>query len=190
MVHTSIRQPVPATLAADLSKGYEWTEGRLKEQPFEYVPWAPAGGMSVSGEDMGRFMLAHLNDGALGDGRILRAETARAMRGKLTSFSPKINGMLHGFMESNWNGATAYGHGGDTIWFHSQTTMVPARNLGVFVAFNTNSGAPARDQFMPGSSIATSRLPSPRSPPPRKTAGHASNDSPGRMRRRGCRSAL
>jgi CubicO group peptidase (beta-lactamase class C family) len=148
MVHTSIRQPVPPTLAADLSKGYEWTEGRLKEQPFEYVPWAPAGAMSVSGEDMGRFMLAHLNDGALGDGRILRAETARAMRGKLTSFSPKINGMLHGFMESNWNGVTAYGHGGDTIWFHSQTTMVPARNFGVFVAFNTDSGASARDEFM------------------------------------------
>ena len=82
----------------------------MKEQPFEYVPWAPAGGMSVSGEDIGRFMLAHLNDGALGDGRILRAETARTMRGKLTSFSPKINGMLHGFMESNWNGVTVYGH--------------------------------------------------------------------------------
>jgi len=148
MAHATIRQPVPATLQADLSKGYQWTEGRLKEQPFEYVPWVPAGAMSVSGEDMGRFMLAHLNDGALDGGRILRVETARAMRGKLTSFSPKINGMLHGFMESNWNGATAYGHGGDTIWFHSQTTMVPARNLGVFVAVNTDSGAPARNEFM------------------------------------------
>ncbi len=148
MAHTSIRQPVPAALAADLSKGYEWTDGRLKEQPFEYVPWAPAGAMSVSGEDMGRFMLAHLNDGALGDGRILRAETARAMRGKLTSFSPSINGMLHGFMESNWHGVTAYGHGGDTIWFHSQTTMMPAQNLGVFVAVNTDGGASVRDQFI------------------------------------------
>jgi CubicO group peptidase (beta-lactamase class C family) len=148
MAHAAVRQPVPAALAPDLSKGYEWTDGRLKEQPFEYVPWAPAGGMSVSGEDMGRFMLAHLNDGAFGGERILGAETARGMRGKLTSFSPKINGMLHGFMESNWNGVTAYGHGGDTVWFHSQTLMVPARNLGVFVAFNTNSGAQARNEFM------------------------------------------
>jgi hypothetical protein len=148
MAHATMRQPVPTDIAAGLSKGYQWTDGRLKEQPFEYVPWAPAGALSVSGEDMGRFMLAHLNDGALGDGRILGAETARAMRGKLTSFSPKINGMLHGFMESNWNGETAYGHGGDTIWFHSQTIMMPVRQLGVFFAVNTDSGATAREQFV------------------------------------------
>jgi CubicO group peptidase (beta-lactamase class C family) len=167
MAQATIRQPVPANLAADLSKGYRWT-GRLVEQPFEYVPWAPAGGLSVSGEDMGRFMLAHLNDGALGDGRILRAETARAMRGKLTSFSPKINGMLHGFMESNRSGVAAYGHGGDTIWFHSQTTMVPAHNLGVFVAFNTDSGAQARGPFMQAFFDRYFPTPFPKEPAPQK----------------------
>jgi hypothetical protein len=124
--------------------------------------------MSLSGEDMGRFMLAHLNDGALGDGRILRAETARAMRGKLTSFSPNINGMLHGFMESNWHGVTAYGHGGDTIWFHSQTTMMPERNLGVFVAVNTDSGAAARNEFMQAFFDRYFPAPLPKEPPPAK----------------------
>jgi CubicO group peptidase (beta-lactamase class C family) len=168
MAHATIRQPVPSNLAADLSKGYQRTGGRLLEQPFEYVPWAPAGGMSVSGEDMGRFMLAHLNDGALGDGRILRAETARAMRGKLTSFSPKINGMLHGFMESNWSGVTAYGHGGDTIWFHSQTTMLPAQNLGVFLAFNTDSGVQAREPFMQAFFDRYFPTPFPKEPAPPK----------------------
>jgi hypothetical protein len=103
--------------------------------------------MSISGEDMGHFMLAHLNDGALGTARILKPETARAMREKLTSFSPRINGMLHGFIEMNWNGETILGHGGATIWFHSLTAMLPARRLGVFVAYNTNSGAAANNQF-------------------------------------------
>jgi CubicO group peptidase (beta-lactamase class C family) len=147
MTHAAIRQPVPAGLAADMSKGYEWTDGRLKEQPFEYVPWAPAGAMSVSGENMGRFMMAHLNGGTLGDARILGTDTALAMRRKLQSFSPKINGMLHGFMELNWNGETIYGHGGDTLWFHSMTAMFPARNLGVFVAYNTDTGGRAVQQF-------------------------------------------
>ena len=147
MKYATLAQPVPKEIAANLSKGYQWTGGRLKEETFEYVPWAPCGAMSISGEDMGRFMLAHLNDGALGAARILRPETARAMREKLTSFSPRINGMLHGFMEMNWNGETILGHGGDTLCFHSLTAMLPARHLGVFVAYNTDSGAQARNQF-------------------------------------------
>ncbi|HYW47074.1 MAG TPA: serine hydrolase domain-containing protein [Bryobacteraceae bacterium] len=147
MKYATLTQPVPKDIAPNLSKGYRWTGDRLKEETFEYVPWAPCGAMSISGEDMGRFMMAHLNDGALGAARIVRPETARAMREKLTSFSPRINGMLHGFMEMNWNGETILGHGGDTIWFHSLTAMLPARHLGIFVAYNTDSGAPARDQF-------------------------------------------
>lgn len=91
--------------------------------------------MSASGMDMGRFIIAHIGDGALGEARILRPETARWMRERLVSFSPKINGMLHGFMEMNWNGEKIYGHGGDTNWFHSLTAMLPERRLGVFVAY-------------------------------------------------------
>jgi CubicO group peptidase (beta-lactamase class C family) len=147
MKHSTLAQPVPKEMAADLSKGYRWTGGRLEEAAFEYVPWAPSGGMSASGEDMGQFMMAHLDDGALGAARILQPETARAMRERLTSFSPRINGMLHGFVQMNWNEETILGHGGSTVWFHSMTVMLPARHLGVFVAYNTDSGAPARDQF-------------------------------------------
>jgi CubicO group peptidase (beta-lactamase class C family) len=65
MKHATLAQPVPREMAADLSKGYRWTGGRLEEAPFEYMPWAPSGGMSASGEDMCRFMMAHLDDGAL-----------------------------------------------------------------------------------------------------------------------------
>ena len=149
MEHATLAQPLPSNLTGDMSKGYRWSGGELKEERFEYVPWAPCGGMSVSGEDMGRFMMAHLNEGALGSARILRPETASEMRVKLISFSPKINGMLHGFMELNWNGEKVYGHGGDTIWFHSLTAMIPERHMGVFVAYNTDSGAEARSDFLP-----------------------------------------
>jgi hypothetical protein len=76
-------------------------------------------------------MIAHLNDGALGESRILRPQTAREMRERLASFSPKINGMLHGFMERSWNGERIYGHDGDAVWFHSTTAMLPARRLGI-----------------------------------------------------------
>src|SRR5207302_915069 len=72
MEQTLTRQPAEDKLPADISKGYEWKDGRFKEQEFEYVPAAPAGCMSTTAADAARFMLAHLNDGQLGSGRILK----------------------------------------------------------------------------------------------------------------------
>ncbi len=149
MKHATLNQPLPKELAGDMSKGYQWTAGRLKEHPFEYVPWGPCGAMSVSGADMARFMIAHLNDGALGETRILQPETARLMRTRLSSPYGMTAGMLHGFFPMDWNGEKIYGHGGDTVWFHSGTAMMPERGMGVFVAFNTDSGGKARSEFMP-----------------------------------------
>jgi CubicO group peptidase (beta-lactamase class C family) len=149
MLHATLTQPLPKELAGDMSKGYQWTAGRLKEQPFEFVPWGPCGGMSVSGADMARFMIAHLNDGGLGEARILRPETARQMRTRLSSPYSMAAGMLHGFFPMDWNGQKIYGHGGDTVWFHSMTAMMPEQGLGLFVAFNTDSGARARSEFSP-----------------------------------------
>lgn len=150
MEHATLTQPAPSALAVDLSKGYRWRDGRFEEQPFEFVPWAPCGAMSVSGADMGRFMMAHLGEGSVGGATILQPATARLMRTRLTSFSPKLNGMLHGFMELNESGQTIYGHGGDTMNFHSLTAMMPEHNAGVFVAYNTDSSAQARNEFMAG----------------------------------------
>jgi CubicO group peptidase (beta-lactamase class C family) len=99
MEHATLAQPLPPVLAPDMSKAYRWSGGELQEQPFEYVPWAPCGAMSVSGEDMARFMMAHLNEGALGNARILKPETAKEMRQKLTSFSPR----------GQWNASRLYG---------------------------------------------------------------------------------
>jgi CubicO group peptidase (beta-lactamase class C family) len=148
MEHTTLAQPVPPVFAGDLSQGYRWRDGRLQEQPFEFVPWAPCGGMSVSGADMGRFMMAHLSDGVLDRTRILKPETAQLMRTRLISYSPKLNGMFHGFMELTQGGQVVYGHGGDLIYFHSLTAMLPEHHAGLFVAYNTDTGAPARDEFI------------------------------------------
>jgi CubicO group peptidase (beta-lactamase class C family) len=144
MEHATLAQPLPPALAPDMSKGYRWAGGRLVEQPFEYVPLAPCGGMSVAGEDMGRFMIAQLNDGA----HLLRAETARSMRERLISYAGGGPGMLHGFMGLENNGIKAFGHGGDTVWFHSMTVMIPERRIGFFVAYNTDQGAAARSAFV------------------------------------------
>jgi CubicO group peptidase (beta-lactamase class C family) len=145
MEHTLTRQPAEDKLPADMSKGYEWKDGRFKEQEFEYVPAAPAGCMSTTAADASRFMLAHLNDGQLGGGSILKPETARQMREPLFQPDPKTSAICYGFMEQKRNGLRMIGHGGDTIWFHSLMQLIPERRVGLFVSYNTNTSDDARE---------------------------------------------
>jgi CubicO group peptidase (beta-lactamase class C family) len=148
MDHTLVRQPAEDKLPADMSKGYKWEEGRLEAKAFEYIPAAPAGCISTTAADAAKFMLAHLNDGQLGNGRILKPETARQMREPLFRHDPKTSAMCYGFMEEEQNGQRMVGHGGDTIWFHSLLQLIPDRHVGVFVSYNTNTSSGARNGLM------------------------------------------
>src|SRR5262249_3850679 len=109
MDHTLVRQPSEDKLPADVSKGYKWEHGQYEVKGFEYCPAAPAGCMSTTAADAAKFMLAHLNDGQLGNGRILKAETARLMREPLFRHDPKTSAMCYGFMEQERNGLRMVG---------------------------------------------------------------------------------
>ncbi|MDQ6829144.1 MAG: beta-lactamase family protein, partial [Gemmatimonadota bacterium] len=142
MKHTSGRQPLPANLAPDMSVGYSYEAGKFVPKKFEFLfPAAPAGAVSSSGIDMAIFMLAHLGNGAIGDKRILGDSIARLMHTRSFTHDPRINGWDLGFYEQSSHGLTMLGHGGDTQWFHSDLSLIPSERLGVFVSFNTNTGA-------------------------------------------------
>jgi CubicO group peptidase (beta-lactamase class C family) len=148
MSHTTVRQPAADKLPAEMSKGYKFEGGQYKEQGFEYVPPAPAGSMSASAADMAKFMIAHLQNGASGDARILKEETARRMRELLFTHDPRLCGMAYGFMRMKYNGLEIVEHGGDTFWFHSEFVMLPQKNAGVFASYNTNTVGKARQQLL------------------------------------------
>jgi CubicO group peptidase (beta-lactamase class C family) len=152
MKHTLVRQPAEEQLPADQSKGYAWAEGHFKVKDFEYIPAAPAGCLSMSAADAARFMLAHLHDGRLGDGRILKPETAQQMRQPLFQPDAKTSAMCYGFMEQRRDGLRLVGHGGDTFWFHSLMQLLPEQRVGLFVSYNTDTGAraagPLLDAFL------------------------------------------
>ena len=76
MKHSTFRQPLPEALKGFMSNGYELASD-AKPKGFEFVISAPAGSLSAAGEDMGRFMIAHLQNGAFGSNRILSEKTAR-----------------------------------------------------------------------------------------------------------------
>lgn len=147
MTHSTVYQPVEPSLEPHLATGYRYAQDRFHPEKFEFVPIAPAGCISASGTDMGRFMIAHLQSGAWKEKRILNEDTARLMHSQLFANAPGINGMLHGFIEMNQNGERIMGHGGGTVCFHSLLTLLPDRNLGVFVAYNSDTGARARSDF-------------------------------------------
>jgi CubicO group peptidase (beta-lactamase class C family) len=135
MAHATFRQPLPSTLAPDMSQGYNVASEPAK--PFEIVVPAPAGSLSASGADMARFMIAHLEGGAYGDGRILSAETTKLMHETPLTMIPPLNRMMLGFYEQNYNGHRVISHGGDTGFFHSYLHLFLDDRVGLFVSVNS-----------------------------------------------------
>jgi len=144
---STFRQPLPETLAPNMSTGYTYKNGAFKEEKFELLKgMAPAGSLSACATDMARFMIAHLQNGACGDARILKEETARFMHSRLFGHDPRINGNAHGFWEFGYNDLHLIEHGGDTAYFHSQLALIPDKNVGWFVSYNTLPGG-SREQL-------------------------------------------
>ena len=148
MSRATVRQAAADKLPPEMSKGYKYTGGRFVEQGFEYVPAAPAGSMSASAGDMVKFMIAHLQDGAYGDVRILSEDTARQMHGLLFTHDPRIEGMAYGFMRMKYGDEHIIEHGGDTFAFHSYFVMLPEHHSGFFVSYNTVAAGSARGTLL------------------------------------------
>ena len=147
IAHSTFRQPLPEALAPNMSTGYSYKNGAFKEEKFELLNgMAPAGALSACATDMARFMIAHLQNGAYGDARILKEETAKFMHSRLFGHDPRINGNAHGFWEFGYNDLHLIEHGGDTIYFHSQLALIPDKNVGYFVSYNTVPGG-SREQL-------------------------------------------
>ncbi len=133
--------PMPASLSGDVSEGFMWTGGGFSPRSFEFASQvAPAGGASTTASDMSRYMLMILNNGSWNGATLYSPATAEGFRKAVRPY-PGVAGWAHGFNEIMLPGGyTGYGHAGDTLVFHSQMVTVPALNLGVFIATNTDTG--------------------------------------------------
>jgi len=135
MHHATFEQPLAKDLEPLMSKGY--LRGSGEPHPFEDVQVGPAGALSITADDISHFMMAHLNDGKYGNAQILRPESVKLMHSRAFGLVPEMNGMCLGFYEESRNGHRIIGHGGDTIYFHSDLHLVQDANLGFFVAYNS-----------------------------------------------------
>lgn len=135
MTHSSFKQPLPVTLRPLMSNGYKLASDDSKA--FEIVIPFPAGSLSTSGADMARFMIAHLQDGRYEGAQILRSETAQLMHSRQISWADELPGMALGFYEETRNGLRIIGHAGDTICFHSDLHLIPEKNMGFYISYNS-----------------------------------------------------
>ncbi|MFT7771783.1 serine hydrolase [Roseateles sp.] len=149
MRQSTFRQPLPDALKSQMSQGYMTQDDKPKG--FEVISMPPAGSMSSTGADMGRFMLAFLQQGRLGDSQVLKPETVKLMHGQLTRPLPGLSGIGLGFYEQNINGHRVLAHGGDTVLFHSDLLLFVDEGIGLYVSVNAagheRQGAWLRDKL-------------------------------------------
>jgi hypothetical protein len=86
---------------------------------------------------MGRFMLAHLQQGQLDGQAILSPATTARMHAASQPQRAGFAAMAHGFFAFTQNGREVIGHGGDTLVFHSDLNLLPKEGVGLFVSFNS-----------------------------------------------------
>src|SRR5215217_2140 len=159
MVHTTAQSSMPPDIRAHTSVGYTYKDGAFKVFPdtsdmgqptLEYSDMGqpalvPAGGMQASATDMARFMIAHLQGGRYSDAniaeaRILTETTAQQMHSTLYTPDPRILGTAYGFFDFSDNGQRTLGHSGESASFNTLLLLLPDQKLGVFVAYNSESG--------------------------------------------------
>ncbi len=173
MTHSTFVQPLPPELAPLMSKGYLLASDEAQE--FESISLFPAGSMSSPATDIAKFMLAHLQEGQLGDARILRPETARLMHSRAFALDPAANAMAYGFYEESRNGRRIIGHAGDTTQFHSDLHLMPDAGIGFYISYNSTG----RGQISPRTILWEAFLDRyfPNTPPDMPTLERAKEDA-------------
>jgi CubicO group peptidase (beta-lactamase class C family) len=136
MDHSTFAQPLPASLAANMSTGYGSASDK-KTIPFEAIEVGPAGSLSATGTDMARFMLAQLDNGLYNGATLLSPEMIALMHSPQRAMAPGMNGFDLGFYRENRNGQRIIGHAGDTNAFHSDMHLLLDQHVGVFLSFNS-----------------------------------------------------
>jgi CubicO group peptidase (beta-lactamase class C family) len=135
MLHSTFDQPLPARFEGMAAQGYR--SASQSAQPYELVATGPAGSVASTAADMARFMLAHLQQGRLGEFEMLRGQTAQLMHTPLDTQLPGFSTLAHGFFHEVRNGRTVIGHGGDTIFFHTELDLLLEEGVGIFYSFNS-----------------------------------------------------
>lgn len=130
---------VPDALLDDLAVPYELVDDTITAIPHERYHTPPAGSISGTASDMGRYMLAILGGGAFDGARILSESATREMITQQITMHPEVPGFGLVWQMSGSNGQRIVEHGGNTGGFHSLMVLLPDHNAGFFLVGHRES---------------------------------------------------
>ena len=137
---------VPPSLQRDVAVGYEAEGDTIVPQPWEWYHTTPASSVNGTLADMARFMIAHLEDGAVNGKRILSQKSASEMKRRQISMGPSVPGYCLGFGEDFVGKQRVVEHGGNMAGFSALMVLIPEARAGFFVV-NHFEGSGLRDQL-------------------------------------------
>lgn len=96
--------------------------------------FTPATGVITCSEDLAKYMLALMNDGKYGSGRVLSADSLALMREPHSKISKWESYGLGWYVTSG-----SYYHGGELTDYQSKLKILPDESLGMAFVYNTSS---------------------------------------------------
>lgn len=127
------------TVHSSMTKPYKYKDGKYIESEYTLISDHPSGSICATASDMAAFMLMHLNNGEYKGERLLNASTAISMHTHQYPSDDRLTGYGLGFYETIRNGWRTFEHGGYLPSFSSKLSILPEKNIGIFIAINTDS---------------------------------------------------
>ncbi|MCP1182754.1 serine hydrolase [Paenibacillus sp. 1781tsa1] len=134
-----------------LATGYDAAHNPLDLYTISPTPM-PQGGMLSTAEDIGKFMIAFLNDGVKDNKRIFKESTVKSMEQYRSSIHPLLPNTTYGFeaafqIPGAGSSPKVITKAGDLTGFSSYLFLIPEQNTGVFLTYNQNGAL--RNLFYP-----------------------------------------
>lgn len=121
----------------NLATGYADFRGTRSQVPIDAPQTVPASSLAATGRDMANFMIAMLQLGRFGNTRILGEAAARDMQATHFTQRQGLPGRAYAFEERFENGLRVLEHGGHIFGFISEMILIPEKNTGLFMSYNT-----------------------------------------------------
>lgn len=124
---------VPADRQIDVAVGYDVKGQDLVPQPWEWYHTTPASSVNSTVADMAKFLIAHLDLGDAGAGRLFSGRAAREMQRQQITMHPLMPGYALGFYENYVGYQRVLEHGGDMAGFSALVMLIPDADAGFFI---------------------------------------------------------
>ncbi|WP_267226409.1 serine hydrolase domain-containing protein [Dyella silvae] len=128
--HTTFRQMSPLWKGLATNAG----TGGVPEPVTKLVIPTPALGLTISGADMARLMMAQLQYGRVGHAQLLEQASVKEMQNASRATIPGLPGMALGLARMERNGLTTLRQHGHFNGFHSLLALFPEQHAGIFIA--------------------------------------------------------